>query len=1000
MKKIDIKKLLIRIFAFILALFIIISILFSNSGFASGAIIPEDGGETIAMPAEYRSNFYLPSNMRGVLILPEREFALNEGDGVADVREQIDGVLENIAPLSLNTVIIGTSTDKNVYYNTDTNKTDALDSVGIAVESARSLGLNVYLIFDINTVIYANGGSERESINALITEVHKFVLKYGCDGVILDDYYASRSDESFHGYMSKGAGIGYDNWLYGSTAHYFKTAADVIRLTDNSVPVGIMLRDVWANYGEETESGSKTSAGFSAYYDGYADTLSFLTERLADFAVVDAPDALTVSNVEIPFDAITDYWGGVCKEANTPMYIIHHNEKIGGDSGPGWNTEDQLLRQLAYAKKDASYKGSVFNSFSGLLENKLGTTDTLKKFFDNEINEESLFEDLNMLAPKSLNYFTNDAIAVFQGTYDDNFDVYFNNEKIKLNEAGYFYIEQPLKVGQNSFSFKHKGKVITYGIERKVISLYSIDSSIENGKTLSIEGGTSVVISAVAYKGANVTAVLNGKTVKLTQEEAQLDDAELRASYAVFSGKYKVPDGIIEQVQNLGTITVTADFQGYTRSMIGADVKVNALPKPPPPPKDSWLLDQDSVGTGEVVGYIDAVRTESEAVTFVKLKNDYTLVYDAKTTGNTFNPDFCRLPEGTLDYYLSSSGNYFITESGKRFSADDAVLTDGYGIGENALDVVSCGTHGKYSSLNISLGKKTSYNIAAAGTEYYTAWGDDYNVKDFTARYIYITFDNVTSVTKLPSFEYNLVFSAGRWETVTVDGFMKFRLVLELRRPGVYAGNKSYYSGGILTIAFQVPSDSLSGMNIVIDPGHGIKDNGKLDPGAIGHAVEQEVNLAIAKKLKERLEAYGANVVRLPTESSYLYTKYRAANARQYDCDLFISIHANSATGNSAARGTEVWYYTPFSQPLASSISGSVAGYFQNNVYSDGGNMNRGAKYSYFWVTTEQDFPSVLVEVGFVTNYEDAMAMASEEHQDGIAKAIADGVRNYANRRG
>jgi N-acetylmuramoyl-L-alanine amidase len=61
-------------------------------------------------------------------------------------------------------------------------------------------------------------------------------------------------------------------------------------------------------------------------------------------------------------------------------------------------------------------------------------------------------------------------------------------------------------------------------------------------------------------------------------------------------------------------------------------------------------------------------------------------------------------------------------------------------------------------------------------------------------------------------------------------------------------------------------------------------------------------------------------------------------------------------------------------------------------------NRNRGAKYSYYWVTLANDFPSVLVELGFVTNYEDAMAMAANGHQTGIANAVADGILNYLRR--
>lgn len=52
------------------------------------------------------------------------------------------------------------------------------------------------------------------------------------------------------------------------------------------------------------------------------------------------------------------------------------------------------------------------------------------------------------------------------------------------------------------------------------------------------------------------------------------------------------------------------------------------------------------------------------------------------------------------------------------------------------------------------------------------------------------------------------------------------------------------------------------------------------------------------------------------------------------------------------------------------------------------------------WTTKQQDFPSVLIEMGFVSNYEDAMALANSNDQDGIAQAIVDGIKEYVTRSG
>jgi N-acetylmuramoyl-L-alanine amidase len=732
--------------------------------------------------------------------------------------------------------------------------------------------------------------------------------------------------------------------------------------------------------------------------------MAFVRSGYADFAMVNAPDALTSDTVSIPFEEITDYWGRAAAAAGIPMYIIHHNQRIGEPSA-GWRNDDQILRQLSAAKETPAYQGSVFNSHPALMENRLNSTANIRLFFDDQINEETLFDGLIMHAPSALSFATNDAFAIFQGTYDDNFDVFLNGEEITLNEAGNFYIEKPLNVGVNTFTLRHKGEEITYRIERRIVALHSIDSSIASGRVLEVEGGTTVTISAIAYRGATVTATLNGQSVRLNQQDTNLADAALNASYASFVGRYTVPAGRIGQAQNLGAINVSANFNGYVRSMTGASVRVIALPEPPPPPPPIEVeiksdFDQNSAGSGEVVGTINPIRGSHETVRYVRILENNTLVFAANTTGIEHNPNFSRLPAGTRDYLRAEVGGYYTTTSGKRVSAESAVLENGTGMGENRLVVQSTGTSGGNSFFRISLDHRSSFNIRPIGLNFTTAWGGDFNVSDFDATHIIIDFDNVTSVTKLPSFEHNHVFSAGKWETVTLEGVPKFRLVLQLRQRGVYGGQFARYNAdGELMLTFPVMTNSLKGMNIVIDPGHGINANGVTDPGAIGHVREFDANIAVARLLRDRLRERGANAVILPTDTTFYASRERPDYARTlHNCDLFISLHCNAVTGNSGARGQEVWYFTPFSQPLANSISASLSSYFQNHVYSDRSNRNRGAKYDYFWVTLAQDFPSVLVEMGFVTNMEDAMALGNAAHQAGAATAIADGVQRYLNR--
>jgi N-acetylmuramoyl-L-alanine amidase len=955
----------------------------------------------------YEGHFKLPGNMRAVMIRPQT--AAHDGQGGAVYTDALPIIphtlFDEASALGMNTVIIETvlynDGEITPVYTGDMNRTDTPDMLADAIDAARTRGLSVFLTFDINSVVNRDTTNSVNALNTLITELHKFTVKYRSDGIILDNFYNTRCSESFRRYMAFGAGTGYDNWLFDTVRNFFKTAADTVRLTDNSIPVGIMLRDVWANFHVDNSRGSGTTADFESYYDGFADTLGFIANGYVDFAIAHAPDAVTTEQVDTPFLSITAYWNRACYEAGIPLYVLHHNQRM-GENSHGWLGDDQLLRQITAAQDLSVYGGSVFYCVNAFRENRLDSTMTLRAFFADEINEETLFEDLRINSPRSLNFTTADAVVIFQGTHDDNFPVFINGVETELNEAGNFYVEKPLTTGMNYFTLRHKGQTVNYAVERRIAALLNIDSSIGIGTVLEVEGETFIIISATAYRGAEVTAEINGQTVKLTEQDFPLDDPVLNISYAHFTASYRVPAGIVGREQNLGNIRITASYRGFVNTIMGATVRVLALPEPsslPPQPnlEVTWF-DRDNAGSGDIAGRIAPVRSPNERVRFVRANADNTQVLPGDTTGDERDPTLSPWQAGTIDYFRSQSGEFYITANGKRLHREHVTLENGFGLGENALTVVSEGTLDGNAFLRISLDHRTSFNLRTGGVQFHTAWGGDFNVRSFNSTHVYIDFDNVTSVTGLPDFSQNLVFSAARWETITTDGIPKFRLVLQLRQRGVFAGHSATYdtTNGDLVFTFRALPNTLDGMSIVIDPGHGLRTlDGEtvFDTGAVGHIRESDANIAIARLLRDILRSRGADAVMLPTHDTLISIADRPRTARtQHNADMFISIHSNAVTRGTNIRGQEVWYFTPFSQPLAANISRSMAEYFRDNVYSDRTLHNRGSKFAAYQVTNAHDFPAVLVETGFVTNLEDAMALASPTHQAGIAAAIADGI--------
>lgn len=928
-----------------------------------------------------RSDLVLQDGMRAVFLTPGVDFPAEDPDLFA--------LFDKAAGYGLNAVIINTAVESEDFYSLDPDEDDLISS---AVDSARYAGMGAYVTLDVDLLIkrvIEQGGGLKEGFSAA---VHKFAMKYICDGLIIRDYYTADSEEMHAEYLRSGSGIGYENWLYETNRYIMRTLSEVIRKTTSTTAVGVYIEDMWAD-SSDNDQGSDTSSDFSAMYDGHCDIKSYIEQGFADFILVKAEGS--TESKDLNYGNVVSWWNELSSKNNTKMYVCHLNENIGNVDG--WYV-DQILKQLAELGKIPDIGGSAFNSFAALGENKLDSTTKLIEYFNGLINTDALSKVLTINSPANTNYTTTDNNVKFQGSFDENFDVYFNGEKITLNEAGTFYFNKPLKVGKNYFTIEHKGQKREYVINRYV----EIFKSIENKDNITVEGGTRITLSAIVYSGSKVSASINGAIVPMTEQQNS-DKVDANSSYSEYVGYYTVPDGIVGKEQNLGQISYYATYQepGSKKQEAydhGGTVTVEADPEPPQTDINYDIKDQTTAGTGEVVGTMDPIISESTTVKYIKVLNDFAKVYDPKTTGGIACPDLLDMPAGTLDYYKSTVGGYYVSTSGKRYRQSDAKIITDRGLGDNPLVVKAVGNAKGKSFIEITLGNKVSFTVTTS-VKYHTQYTGEYGVSNFNAQYVYITFDNITSVTKLPDFAGCALFSEGKWETVTVNGVPKFRMVLKLRQAGIFSGAAATYKENkTLMLTFNVPTPSLAGKTIVIDPGHGYNKVGYpnvFDPGAVGVVTEQKIALAVAKKLEAKLTEMGANVIRYHSEDTYYPVTERSDTARQYDPDLYISLHCNSIDNNAQAHGVEAYYFTPFSQPLAQAITDNLASLYDNKIYADGTNSNRGEKYSYYYVTLAKDFPSVLVEMGFVSNERECLMMADPDNQTLMADSIARGIQSY-----
>lgn len=193
---------------------------------------------------------------------------------------------------------------------------------------------------------------------------------------------------------------------------------------------------------------------------------------------------------------------------------------------------------------------------------------------------------------------------------------------------------------------------------------------------------------------------------------------------------------------------------------------------------------------------------------------------------------------------------------------------------------------------------------------------------------------------------------------------------------------------------------------IVIDAGHGGKDDGARSNGL----VEKNLTLDVAFRVDRLLKTFGFRTQFTRDADTYLSLSERAAVANGIENSLFVSLHFNQSS-NSAASGVETYYatekvapeaewtwvgYFNESAPLADADTGEdLAGYVQAALLSRTEAANRGIKARRLYVVRNTRAPAVLVECGFLSNPFEARLIATAGYRDRLAAAIVEGVIHF-----
>ncbi|MDN7240387.1 SH3 domain-containing protein [Planococcus sp. N028] len=176
---------------------------------------------------------------------------------------------------------------------------------------------------------------------------------------------------------------------------------------------------------------------------------------------------------------------------------------------------------------------------------------------------------------------------------------------------------------------------------------------------------------------------------------------------------------------------------------------------------------------------------------------------------------------------------------------------------------------------------------------------------------------------------------------------------------------------------------TLSGVTIVLDPGHGGHDGGTV--GARG-TNEKDLTLKTAESLSHYLRSAGADVVMTRQSDVYVDLRKRVANGHLVAADAFISIHYDGVVDNSV-HGFTTYYMHSYQQELGEFVNAGLAGKLSLK--------GRGVRHGNYLVLRENQQPAVLVELGYLSNYNEERIVATSQFRDQAALGLYTGIVNY-----
>lgn len=809
--------------------------------------------------------------------------------------------------------------------------------------------------------------------------VAEIVKNYPVDGIIFDDYFypypvnvtadgktitAQFNDKAtFDKYGGAFSNIG--DWRRDNINHMMESCYKAIKEVNANCKFGAAPFGIWQN--NNGSNGGSDTSGLESYNSLYCDTLAWVKGGYIDYI---SPQIYWRFSTSVArFDVLTRWWNKQLEGTGVDMIISHGVYRY-----DEWeNVSNELKNQVEYARSELAYKGSIMYGYAQIKANTQGLSDELIDVFSHEIyySEPSANGlDVSVSTPPAGKVISGETTYLI-GMSDPSYTLKVNGETVGRTKGGYFSLYVNLQKGENKFVFEQNGQIYNYivyrdykpsdatpvsgsgssanqansgstGSNSSSLSSFKIESPAPSYDIMQAPG-TVVSLSCTAPAGSTVTATIGKTTVTLTQSTNQNIKTGLTA--AKYTGSYTLPSASEGQIVDLGKIQYKAERGSESTSAEGIRLR--------------------SAGKNAFV----TVKTTSNDAE-LKLGLD-TWYYD----------DFSVQVKGMTDQAVwQGNGFYLLRVGGYVYESSVIETPDVKSIpiaSVSSAEVVNSGT-------NTEIKIKIDQNIPHNGTV---------NNGDFV-----LTLYNVDPKTaKELKISDNPIIQSAKIESSTKANCYRYRC--KLYSDENFYGFEMRYENGYAIISLKNPTTidrtadkPLAGKKIILDAGHGGTDTGALGAHrtASGNFDEADMNLAIVLKLEEKLKSLGAEVLLTRKEDTTVGIYTRLDYLIEQNPDLVISVHQNSMPYSSditKIRGSVALYWSDSSKLLAKTVSATLAN-----------SLNRTERQyatQRLAMCRNPKFPSVLVEVGFITNVEEYELMKNGNGIERAVEGLTEGVLKY-----